>query len=441
MLGIVRGRSSRARCARPREGSRFCVTGPLCRWHGRSRVSAPCPGQTLSVAVLGAGHGGLALAGYLSRAGHRVALWNRSAHRTGAVAVLGGVCLTMPGSAAAVEQIAVATDDMAAVLSNASVVLVAVPASAHADVARRCGRYLRDGQTVLLLPGRTGGALAFLRVLRECGYRADIVLGEASSFPCAARTIAPAEAVIHGVKAELLAAAVPALQTEELVTRCRAVLPALTPARSVLHTGLSNVGAILHPTIALLNADRITSGETFDFYTEGVTRRVAHVLAAADEERLRIADAYGEQVQSLTSWIDSAYGHRADTLERAVAGNPAYKGIRAPSTIHHRYLLEDVPTGLIPLIELGAAARLAVPTLRFLVARAESALGMNLHEEARSLASLGLNGHSVAGIRSVVGSGFTRQSRRPAKSVVRFRRRNGFDGVLASGSQKTRVVA
>jgi NADPH-dependent glutamate synthase beta subunit-like oxidoreductase len=31
-----------------------------------------------TVAVLGAGHGGLALAGYLSQHGHRVALWNRS---------------------------------------------------------------------------------------------------------------------------------------------------------------------------------------------------------------------------------------------------------------------------------------------------------------------------------------------------------------------------
>src|ERR1700730_3736052 len=32
----------------------------------------------LSVAVLGAGNGGLALAGSLSQNGHRVALWNRS---------------------------------------------------------------------------------------------------------------------------------------------------------------------------------------------------------------------------------------------------------------------------------------------------------------------------------------------------------------------------
>ena len=55
--------------------------------------------RNLSVAVLGAGHGGLALAGYLAQQGHRVALWNRSAARIAPVAELGGIRLTQPGSA------------------------------------------------------------------------------------------------------------------------------------------------------------------------------------------------------------------------------------------------------------------------------------------------------------------------------------------------------
>jgi opine dehydrogenase len=66
----------------------------------------------------------------------------------------------------------------------------------------------------------------------------------------------------------------------------------LTRAPSVLHTGLANLGAILHPAITLGNAERIQKGDAFDFYTDGVTPRVAAVLAAADAERLRIARAY-----------------------------------------------------------------------------------------------------------------------------------------------------
>src|SRR5262249_27973763 len=159
----------------------------------------------------------------------------------------------------------------------------------------------------------------------------------------------------------------------------------LSPARSVLHTGLANVGAVLHPVIALLNADRIARGEPFDFYADGVTPAVAAALAAADSERLRVARAYDVQALSLRRCVAAAYGHQADTVGEAVGGNPAYAGIKAPATLEHRYLLEDVPTGLVPLLELGRAAGLALPTLQALLERARAALGGDRWPRPRTL--------------------------------------------------------
>jgi hypothetical protein len=46
-------------------------------------------------------------------------------------------------------------------------------------------------------------------------------------------------------------------RTPELLAACRPLLPKLTAAQSVLHTGLDNLGAILHPIITLVNAKRI----------------------------------------------------------------------------------------------------------------------------------------------------------------------------------------
>jgi opine dehydrogenase len=360
-----------------------------------------------SVAVLGAGHGGLALAGYLARQGHRVALWNRSPARVTPVTARGGIRLTLPNSDPTFAPISLATSSLAAALSEARLVLVAVPASGHADIARGCAPHLRDGHTVLLLPGRTGGALEFRRVLREAGCRARILLGETNTFPVAARSVGPAEAVVFGAKAELLAAALPATRTAELLDVFRPVLPMLAPARSVLHTGLGNLGAILHPTITLLNAERIEAGGGFDFYREGVTPAVAATLAAADAERLRIARAYTVPARSLQQWVADAYGHHAETVQAAVGGNPAYVGIKAPNTLDHRYLLEDVPTGLIPLLELGCAAGLALPTLTRLVDRTRVALGGEPWPRQRTLDVLGLDGLSPREIRRFVESGFT----------------------------------
>lgn len=381
--------------------------------------------RRLSVAILGAGHGGLALAAYLSRQGHRVTLWNRSADRIAAVARLGGLRLATPGSAPTFVRLASVTADVRAALADARLVLVAVPASGHADVARACAPYLRDGQSVLLLPGRTGGALEFRRVLRAAGCRARVLLGEANTFPLAARCVGPAEAVVFGAKDEIRAAALPAVRTPELLAAWRPVLLMLAPARSVLHTGLANVGAILHPSITLLNAGRIARGDAFDFYAEGVTPAVAAVLAAADAERLAVARAYGVKVPSLPEWVAAAYGHRAATLREAVAGNPAYTGIKAPTTLDHRYLLEDVPTGLVPLIELGEAAGLALPTLTGLVARAREALGGERWQRPRTLEALGLAGLEAAAIRALVEHGTAGAARLanacelPERSLVR----------------------
>lgn len=359
-----------------------------------------------SVAVLGAGHGGLALAGYLAHKGHDVSLWNRSPERVAAVAEKRAIDLVLPGSATVHAPVALATTDIKAALSNAQVVFVAVPASGHAEVARACAGRLRHGQTVLLLPGRTGGALEFRRVLDEAGCRARIVLGEANTFPFAARCVGPASAVIYGAKTEVMAAALPARRTPQLLSACRPFLPMLRPARSILHTGFANLGAILHPVITLLNAARITAGESFDFYCQGVTDTIADKLAAADAERLQVAQAYGVPACSLRDWIARAYDHHADNLHAAVGANPAYVGIKAPTTLLHRYLLEDVPTGLIPLLKLGEAAGLFLPVLAGLVERASGVLGSMRWQQPRTLEVLGLDGLQAEDIQVFVERGF-----------------------------------
>src|ERR1700736_1850697 len=79
-----------------------------------TRAAAP----VASVAVLGAGNGGMALAAYLAQQGHRVALWNRSIERLHPVRQLGGISLGLPGSAPAHVPLAVVTERMDAALAD-----------------------------------------------------------------------------------------------------------------------------------------------------------------------------------------------------------------------------------------------------------------------------------------------------------------------------------
>ncbi len=354
-----------------------------------------------SAAVLGAGHGGLALAGYLALAGAPVCLWNRSPGPLQGVATQGGIILN--GSRTRPLRV---TSSLAAAVQGVDVVLVALPASAHREVARACAPYLADDQVILLVPGRTGGALEFRRELRRHGCLADVTVGEAQTFPFASRAIGPGMANILGIKRGVPVAALPSSRTPLLLERCLPLLPMLTPATSVLHTSFENMGAMLHPVITLLNAGRIEgAGGSFRFYTDGLTSAVAAVLAAADAERCAVARAYGVPARTLQEWLADAYGgHEAD-LRRAVIRNPAYQEIMAPTAIDHRYLREDVPTGLVPLAELGGAAGVACPTLEGLISLTGALLGCDYRMNGRNLAALGLQGVDPAEIRLIVDEG------------------------------------
>src|SRR3989304_5452559 len=107
-------------------------------------------------AVLGAGHGGLAMAGHLAILGFPVNLWNRSPERVEHVANRGGI--EGEGEVEGFGTPKVATSDIREAVRRVDVIMVVVPASGHADVARALAPVLRDGPIVVLNPGRTGGA-------------------------------------------------------------------------------------------------------------------------------------------------------------------------------------------------------------------------------------------------------------------------------------------
>ena len=157
-------------------------------------------------------------------------------------------------------RLAAVTSDMAQALAEADLVMVVVPSSAHAEVARKqAAPHLRDGQIVVLHPGRTLGAIEFHKVLCDQGCRADVTVAEAETFIYASRSDGPAQARIFRIKESVPLAALPAKRTTQVLEALAPAYPQFIDGINVLHTGLNNMGAIFHPALTLLNAGRIES--------------------------------------------------------------------------------------------------------------------------------------------------------------------------------------
>lgn len=355
-------------------------------------------------AVLGAGHGGLVMAGHLAMMGFSVNVWNRGADRVEHIRMRGSI--ELEGAIAGEGRLALATTDLKEALRGADIVMVAVPAHAHAEVAAAMAPFVRDGQIVVLNPGRTGGALEFRHVFGEKGVTADVTIAEAQTFLYTSRQIEPTSAHVFDVKNEVLLAALPSYRTPEVLKAVRVAYPQFIPGDNVLKTGLDNIGAIFHPGVMILNAGRIESTHgDFEYYLEGITPSVATILESMDRERVAVAEALGIHAHTAREWLYLVYHSAGRDLYQAIQATPGYKGITAPAHLNHRYILEDVPMSLVPMASLGEMLGVKVPTIRTVIHLASTIHGRDFWSEGRTVERLGLKGMSVRDIRLLVAGG------------------------------------
>ncbi len=361
----------------------------------------------LRIAVLGAGHGGRAMAADLAARGYHVSLYNRTLEHIEAVKARKGIELWLEDKSVFGPLQAV-SDRIEEVIDGAHLIMVVVPASGHVDVARFCAPYLQDGQILVLNPGRTGGALEFHQILTEFGSPADIIVAEAETLIFASRTTGPAEARIFRRKNSVPVAALPATRTGEVLDILSEVYPQFVAAPNVLYTSLNNMGAVFHPALTLLNAGWIenTQGD-FQFYTQGVTRSTARMLEVIDRERVTVAAALGIRAQTAVEWLATAYSATGDDLYEAMQDNPGYQGISAPRSLRHRYIFEDVPYSLVPIVELGKRFGVSVWAIDAMVQLACVIHGTDYYHRGRNLKRMGLEGLRVNEISNLVTYGQT----------------------------------
>ena len=357
-----------------------------------------------TIAVLGAGHGGQAMAGHLARKGFTVNLFNRTHEHILPIVRLGGI--ELKGAVRGFARLNKVTSDIKEAIAGAALIMVVVPAVGHKYMAEQCAPHLQKGQVILLNPGRTFGALEFYNILKNHGKHRDAIVCEAETFIYAARLTAAAQAKILGIKSAVPIAALPATRTYEALPVINRAFPQFIPAESTLETSLNNMACIFHPPITLLNAARIenTQGD-FQYYIEGVSPAVGAILEAIDQERMNLLRILEVKQVSAFEWLKTSYSPMGRNLVEAIQNNPAYRGIYSPRHVFHRYLTEDVPMSMVPMASLAQMYDIATTSLSAVIRLCSVITKRDFIKEGRTAHSLGIDGLTVKNLRRLLMEG------------------------------------
>jgi opine dehydrogenase len=359
-----------------------------------------------TIAVIGAGNGGCAAAADLTLRGCEARLYSRSVRTLAPIRERGGIELVEEGKKYFARP-ALATNRLDEAVAGAELIMIVAPAVAHQELAAGLGPHLRDGQIIFLNPGHTGGALHVAALLRR--FDAPVKICETVTLTYICRSIGPAAVEVYRRTTNLLCAAFPGRFTADVVREIGSIYSGVVAAKNVLETGLANINAIMHPAGMMGNAGRI--GGDFCFYSEGITPAVADVIEAVDRERLQVVEKLGLPARSFVEIFFQA----GLTTERARSGGSVYEAIhdsapnrtiKAPKTMDHRYLHEDVGYGLVPIAEIGRWAGVETPVIDSLITAASEINRIDYRRAGLTLEKMGLAGVKAETLPTLLHEGF-----------------------------------
>ena len=359
----------------------------------------------MEIAVLGGGNGSMAAALDLSEQGHSVRVWRRNADALSDLQARDNTLTLKDFQGERAVRIAVVTPDMGVAIAGADLVVCPTPATAQADIARAMAPHLTDGQVVFLPPGSFGSWM-MARIVHQAGNTADVSWAEAGTLPYLTRMHGADTVAITTRATRLPTGVFPFKNADHAHAVIARAYPSVERAGDALSGALMNAGPIIHPPLILMNAGPIEHFEHWDIHNEGTQPAIRRVTTRLDDERMSLREklGYGAPHFPLVDHYttsDWMYGNAAhdkltdsgDWREHLVL-------------TEHRYMREDVATGLAFLVSVADWDGVAAPTATGLLALGSAVCDDDFRATGRTLDTLWLAEMSVDDLQTMLRDGF-----------------------------------
>lgn len=311
----------------------------------------------MSVGIIGTGPIGLGLAAFLSAGGKKALVCSP----TGSFPEQVGAPTRIVASGAVQHEfepsIAPSAEEL---VRNSRVIIITVPAYGFKNVVEQISPFLSSEHCVIISSHVPFAAQYLQSKLAPDAVEPTIVA--LSTTILSGRKTSPEKIEIGSVRDTVEMAVLPVeRKTEGFDICCRLFGNRFTLCDSILAIALGNLNPQNHLGIALCNLTRIEKGEAW-IQAENITQSVGRLLEKLDQERLAITAVLNVKTRDIFEHFSRSFGVPSGSVA-AMSQAMVKKGLRGsgPTSLETRYILEDVPYGLVPTIWLGNIAGVPVP--------------------------------------------------------------------------------
>ena len=166
-------------------------------------------------------------------------------------------------------------------------------------------------------------------------------------------------------------------------------------AKNIWQITLENGNPEVHPGPSLLNAGRIeySNGE-FWLYKEGITKHIANIIKAVEQERIALGKAFGFDVDGAIQgrYERGYFSTNKGEIHELFNNSEVFTAIKGPLSVTSRYLIEDISTGLVLWSNLGKVLNVPTPNIDAIITLGSSLLKTDFYKEGLTLEKLGFEG-------------------------------------------------
>lgn len=331
------------------------------------------------ISIIGAGAAGMVTAAWLLQKGYEVTLCDTGAQSAEDFAQVRAHGLTIdgPGFSPSDAQ-PVMTHDIREAMA-AERLIVCVSSGRQQAVAEWMAPHLRASHTILLVPGNFG-SVVFHRVFAKKGA-ACALLAELAECLWACRKTGPGRYVSAMPPSAKRIAALPSLDTARALAAYEDLF-ALQAGRNILENSLNSPNVITHVPGVLFNLGGIAAkGAEFALFEDGMSDGYLTCMALLEAERDAVLaraglESFAKPVQPLMDLLLDIDHHPEMR---------AFRALKGPDSVHHRFIEEDAACGLAMLCSLAAHHHVDVPVADALLTLAGKLTDNDYRQTGRTL--------------------------------------------------------